>query len=294
MPLLDRASSRSAARKLSRLHQVARYASGLPCRAPDFLIVGAQKGGTTSLHAYLAQHPNVFPAVRKEVHFFETPAIRIKGDRWYRSFFPTQLYLRRQELRLGSAVLTGEATAYLPYPRVPQLLHAINPEARLIVLLRNPIERAYSHYWHVRRSYPGLETHSFSDAIRIEQQRIQADVDRSARDEWYDDVTFRSFSYVSSGKYAEQLKRWLAVFPRENLFIRESEHFFENPEMTMKEVCTFLEIPDCEVDVSEWHNRGASRYQPGAEDREFLIRAFADDRSELQSLLGRDFGATWF
>lgn len=294
VPPLNRTVSETAARKLGRLHQLARYASRVECRTPDFLIIGAQKGGTTSLYSYLTQHPSVFPAIRKEVHFFENPDSRAKGDRWYRSFFPTEFYLGTQERRLGTAVLTGEATTYMPYPRIPEMLHVISPAARLIFLLRDPVARAFSQYMHVRRSYPGFETNNFSDAIRIEAQRIQPDIDAITRDEWHDDVTFRAFSYVRSGLYAEQLKCWLRVFPREHIYVSESERFFRNPDEVLQEVCKFLKLPTFAPDFSEQHNIGGYDDQVTRTDRDFLIRAFVNDRADLQRLLGENFGASWF
>ena len=292
--LLSRSLSESTSRKLGRIHQIARYVSRVECRAPDFLIVGAQKGGTTSLYSYLAQHPNVIPAVRKEVHYFENPSSRARGESWYRSFFATESYLRRHERRLGSTALTGEATTYMPYPRIPRMLHQVSPSARLIFLLRNPVERAYSHYRHICRSYPGTERHTFSEAIRIEPQRIQPDLDAIARDEWHDDATLRLFSYCHSGLYAEQLKAWLEHFPRENMYITESERFFERPGEIVAEVRNFLTLPAYDFDFSKKFNVGGYTDQISRDDREFLIDKFSSDRAELREILGPDFGTTWF
>lgn len=284
----------AAGRKLGRIHQIARYVLGIPCRAPDFLIVGAQKGGTTSLYSYLAQHPNIIPPVRKEVHFFENPVSRAKGGRWYRSFFPTELYLGYKEWRVGGDILTCEGTTYMPYPRIPKMLQAINPAAKLIFLLRNPVDRAFSHYMHICRSYPGLEPLTFGDAIRAEAQRIQPDIDALSRNEWHDDRTFRAFSYVRTGMYAEHLKRWLDFFPRENTYIGESERFFRHPALVLQEINSFLKLPDHQFDVAKQFNVGGHTDDIHPTDRAFLVKVFADDRAELQKMLGRDFGAAWF
>lgn len=286
-------TNESLARKLGRLHQIARYASGVECSAPDFLIIGAQKGGTTSLYSYLTQHPNVFPAVRKEVHYFESPASRARGERWYRSFFPTEAFLTAKKRRLGTA-LTGEATTYMPYPQIPRMLHAIHPDARLIFLLRNPAERAFSHYMHVRRSYPGAEPLDFGDDIRREAERIQPDVDAIARDEWHDDVTYRAFSYVRSGMYAEHVKNWIEFFPTDRMYINESERFFERPDKVLGEICDFLGLPPAEFDFAEKLNVGGYDDRVSPDDRAFLVNAFADDRAKLQQIVASNFGADWF
>ncbi len=106
-------------------------------RLPDFIILGAQRAGTSSLYYYLSQHPQILPAVRKELHFFDDHYRRGLG--WYRSQFPT---------RGARGTITGEATPYyLSHPHAPARIQRLLPQARLIVLLRNPVERAISHYF---------------------------------------------------------------------------------------------------------------------------------------------------
>lgn len=179
--------------------------------------------------------------------------------------------------------------------RAPELLHDVNPDARLIFLLRNPVERAFSHYMHVCRTYPGAEPYSFSEAIRIEPERIRDDVVALDRDKDHDDATFRAFSYVARGMYGEQLERWLAVFPRENVLVCESERFFERPDEVVNDVADFLGLPaTSSTNVSEPYNVGGYSSRFSAADRDYLTAIYAEDRAKLQALLGGNFGDRWF
>lgn len=192
---------------------------------PAFLIIGAQKGGTTSLHHYLSRHDSVSMAMKKEVHFFDY--FSFKGIDWYLAHFAL----------LGEAALTGEASpSYLYHPEAPSRVHDALPHVKLIALLRNPIDRAYSHHqMNVRK---GIEPLSFEDAIVQEPLRLDKGHPDFAGSNW------RHYSYVSRGLYAEQLDRWLGVFPREQLLILKSEEFSHNPAKGYQRVLEFLELPD--------------------------------------------------
>ncbi len=136
--------------------------------APAFVIVGAQRGGTTSLYRYLAAHPGVLPASRKELHYFTNRHDR--GPDWYRSQFPPT----------PPGTITGESTPYyLFHPHAPRRLHAFAPDVKLIVLLRNPVDRAYSHYQlQVRRRH---ETLPFEEAIAREEERLAGELQNSSK-----------------------------------------------------------------------------------------------------------------
>src|SRR5690348_836405 len=136
---------------------------------PDFLVIGAQRGGTTSLYQYLQVHPFIEPATTKEVHFFDRRFH--KGLAWYRGHFPTALEKYRAEHLRGGMFLTGEATpSYLFLPYIPKRVVRVLPHARFIVLLRNPVERAYSHYRHAVEL--GHEHLAFEEAIKNQAARI--------------------------------------------------------------------------------------------------------------------------
>src|SRR5690348_1015601 len=135
---------------------------------PDFLIIGTQRGGTTSLYHYLQAHPCIGPASTKEVHFFD---MRFhKGLAWYRGHFPSRIDQYAVEQAHGHSLVTGEATAlYLFHPHAPKRVAEALPSVKLIVLLRNPVNRALSHYYHAVKH--GQETLSFEEAIQGEEQR---------------------------------------------------------------------------------------------------------------------------
>src|SRR5439155_3447898 len=146
---------------------------------PDYLIIGAQRAGTTSLYLYLTQHPCVAPVViGKGVHYFDVDFA--KGPGWYRGHFPVAA--RRYLSRVGRdrPLITGEGSPYyLFHPLVPERVAALLPEARLIALLRDPVERAYSHYQHfVER---GIETLTFEQALEAEPERLKGEVERLHR-----------------------------------------------------------------------------------------------------------------
>jgi len=187
---------------------------------PDFVIIGAQKGGTSFLYYLLTRHPLVEPAARKELHFFDQPEYFDNGAEWYRRCFP------RLSSKDGQRSITGEATPYYLFdPPVAKRMAEIVPKARLIALLRNPIDRAYSHYqMQVKR---GTELRTFEEAIE------------------------QHSSYVSRGIYVDQLLRWFEFFSKEQMLILKSEDFFERPVETLKVVLTFLDLPDWQPEASE-------------------------------------------
>src|SRR5262249_39397358 len=188
---------------------------------PDFLIVGAQKAGTTALYAYLREHPAIAGPPWKEVSFFDRHYRR--GTSWYRGNFPSSLYLRRLEARSGETPIVGAATpTSLSHPAGPERVAAVVPNARLIALVRNPIDRALSHYHH--EVALGREPLAFEDALAAEESRMDGELERM-RDPGYFSHAWWNFTYVSRGLYAEQLER----FPRERLLIVPSDDLLARP-----------------------------------------------------------------
>lgn len=209
---------------------------------PDFLIVGCQRGGTSSLYRYLGQHPQIAPSLRKETEFFS--ARFGLGEHWYRANFPHKLRMRIARIR-GKKLFTFEATPdYLVDPRAPQRCRQMIPDARIVLLLREPGERAVSHYHHNVRL--GLENESLERALELEDERLAGDLVELSADSLAAVTAFRRFSYVTRGQYAEQLERWFAAFPKEQILILESEKFFEQPDMVFQEILSF-------VGADPWH-----------------------------------------
>ena len=148
---------------------------------PDFVILGAMKSGTTSLYDFVVKHPGIAPAAKKEVQYFSTRHRYRLGRLWYRSNFPTSLSRRRFYKKTNQRLLSGEATpAYLFYPMVPGRMKEILPDVKLIVILRNPVDRAYSHYHHSLRK--NMEPMSFEKAIKSEEKWRAEESERLVKD----------------------------------------------------------------------------------------------------------------
>ena len=236
---------------------------------PHFVIIGAQRGGTTSLYRYLTEHPDVGPAWRKEVHFFDHNYA--KGMNWYRAHFP-----RRDE-----AQVAGEASPnYLFHPAVPERSARALPNAKFIALLRNPVDRAFSHYHMMSRR--GIEALSFEDAIDQEDQRLSASDDPGS-------LAWRHYSYLRRGLYEDQIRNWLRVFPRDRLLILKSEDLYQRPEQVCLETQTYLGLSPCSPQRTKaYHLADYPDMNPATRDR--LRAHFAPHNRRLYDLVGRDFG----
>ena len=255
---------------------------------PDFLIIGAQRGATTSLYRYLSQHPQIVPTlVAKGVHYFDTDFDRSVG--WYKGHFPAHLYRRALSHRLGLPVLTGEASPYyLFHPHAPKRAAQIVPHARLIVMLREPAARALSHYHHeVAGGFETLAT--FEDAIAAEPAKVQPELERIMRDESYVSFAHQHFSYLSRGRYAEQLRRWLDHFPRGQMLVLGTERFCAEPARESARVAEFLGLePPPELDYRPYNAHVYDSMLPQTKRR--LQAEFAPLNQSLFALLDEDFG----
>jgi len=252
-----------------------RATSGLRA-LPDFVVIGAQRSGTTSLFDYFRDHPQVRPALKKELHFYDLHYER--GVAWYRANFPRM----RQ---LGGGRITGEATPnYLVYPSTPERLHGVTPNAKLIVLLRNPADRAHSA-WRLR-TMEGAETLSFAEALERELAQEHIDVAEIADPKKVGQHL--RFLYLSKSRYAEQLERWLKLFPREQLLVIKSEDLFENPDGALGEMAEFLGIDPWQPGAF----RAVNKAEPAPIDPELrmrLVEYFAPHNEKLEALIGRTF-----
>lgn len=252
---------------------------------PDFLIIGSQRSGTTSLYDYICQHPDVIASQRKEVHFFDLNYQR--GDWYYKASFP--LKLKKTIGGLGRRqILTGEATpCYLIHPHVPLRLFDMLPSAKLITILRNPIDRAFSHYNACVRM--GVEKLSFTDAIAAESRRIDTELDRMMVDPSYYSWVYRRFSYLTRSHYADHLETWLKHFPRDAFLIMDSEGFFKDPQQTLDRVFDFLGLSPYRIEdleVMRWLDYNES-LDPNL--RRELIDYFEPHNERLFQLIGERF-----
>jgi hypothetical protein len=260
---------------------VRRAARGLTSWArclPDFIIIGAQRCGTTSLYNYLADHPRVAPSFMKETHFFDLHYA--KGLGWYRAQFPYRRDVVRRRL------VVGEATPYyLFYPHASHRTQAVVPQAKLIVLLRNPIDRAYSHYHH--EVSMGVETASFEEAIEREEKVVPAETERIRQDDTLRSFGHFHYSYLSRGLYADQLELWSHDFRRDRLLVLRSEDFYQDPAATVTQVLDFLGLPAWRSDHYEKYNL-AHYTEMGAATRRKLASFYRPHNERLYAFLGRD------
>jgi hypothetical protein len=256
---------------------------------PDFLLIGTKRGGTTSLFKYLIQHPEVapiFPSVQgiKDVRFFDTNFG--KGTVWYRSHFPMRLHRLYVERFGKRRLLAGESTPYyLFHPHAARRAHQLVPNARLIVLLRNPVDRAYSHYKDEVKT--GRETMTFEEAIQQEPMRLKSEWDRILDDPSYYSFALEHHSYLSHGIYVDQLKRWLSVFSPDRVAIFRSEEFYADPANVYRQVLTFLGLTPRELPEYERYNFLPSA-DMSARTRDELTRFFAPHNRRLYEFLGVD------
>jgi hypothetical protein len=269
-----------------RLLKVPRVLTASLRRLPDFIIIGGERCGTTSLYRCLLEHPSIVPAFRKELHFFDLNFG--KGLKWYREHFPSVPYRYLREWVTGAPTLTGEATVYyLWHPHAARRAAATVPEAKLIALLRNPVDRAYSQYHHERlRGREGLR---FEEAVDAEAGRLEGEVPRMLADEGYRSEAHRRHSYLARGVYVDQLRLWLERFPRQRLLVLRSEDFYADPGKTLGQTFEFLGLPPWPR--REYRRYNQTTYPPMAPaTRRRLLEYFRPHNQRLAEFLDRDFG----
>jgi hypothetical protein len=264
-------------------------------RLPDFVVIGAMRSGTTSLHQWLRAHPDVYVPAVKELHYFSYN--HDKGEPWYRSHFAPA----RDEQVVGES-----SQDYLYSVLALERMAARVPDARLVCVLRNPVDRAYSHYWHKRER--GSEDLAFEDALVAEPERIG----RSEPDS-------RAYSYAARGRYVEQLEHVATLFPRSALLVLLFDDLVTDPADTFRRVCEHLGVsasvppnPDRRVnryggfrslrlrnaarrlpkplrDAVGRLNRRRDDYPPmSSATRALLVEQFRNDNTRLAAWLDRD------
>jgi len=240
---------------------------------PDAVILGAMKSGTSSLHHYLVQQAGVIEPLRKEVHYFDVNLDR--GEAWYRAHFG----------RDGEPGLNLDSSPYyLFHPAVPQRLRALLPGAKLIVLLRDPVRRAYSHYWHERDK--GREPLGFEDAIDAEVERLGNSHQRLADGSLERSREHQHFSYLARGRYAEQFDHWFAVFPRGQFLVLRFEDLARDPLGILNVTLDFLGLPPAESVGLEARN--TRKYPPMNDATAVRLREYFEPHNQrLEALLGR-------
>lgn len=254
---------------------------------PDFLIIGFVKCGTTSLYEYLLQHPSVYPPIGKEIDYFDR--LYHRGLNWYKTGFPFKFQKFFQKNCFGKNFVTGEATPrYIESPHALYRIKKIIPNAKFIVLLRNPIDRAYSHY--NQNFSNGYEYLSFEEAIKQEKARIAGRYEKMKKYPNYYSWDYDLFGYLEHGIYFDKLKRWFDIFPKEQFLIIENEEFLKHPSQVYHHVLDFLNLPKWEPDeyvLFKKREYKKSTLEPII--RKKLVEYFKPFNEKLYNLLGINF-----
>lgn len=219
---------------------------------PDFLIIGGQRCGTTSLYRTLSQHPAIMKPVRhKGVHYFDVAYEHPMS--WYRGHFPLSASARRIERDLGLRPQSFESSPYYMFhPQAAQRIARDLPGVRLVALIRDPVERAYSA--HAHEYARGFETEPIRRALELEQERLSRELEKMAANPTYESHAHRHQAYVSRGEYVTHLERVSRLVGRENLHIVDSGDFFSDPAPTYQLILKFLGLPALGEPRFERHN----------------------------------------
>ncbi len=249
---------------------------------PDYLIIGAKKAATTSLYRNLIKHSYVEPSLTKEIDYFNR--YYFKGTNWYRSHFPISI-LKSLALKRGKNLIVGEASpTYIYHPHAPKRVKKLIPYTKLIVILRNPVDRAYSHY--NMEVIHKNENQTFEDAIKNEEYRIKGEFEKMERNENYYSLKFENYSYLTSGIYIDQLKRWFQFFPKKQFNFIINEEFDVNPQKVFNQVFNFLDIPSLEIKNHLRYSQSSKNMKKmKSTTRKELIEYFKPYNEKLYSLL---------
>ncbi len=283
---LARHRKRLRGRRRKLLLKLASRIPSAPFRVlPEFLIIGAAKSATTTLYAYLEQSPHVAWSLRKEAFFFNQTFHW--GLNWYRAFFPLRSQVRRQARRIGGQVQTGEGSPdYLFHPHVARRVKDTLPDVKLVAILRNPIDRAYSFYKHqIMRTNEPL---TFEEAIDAEEKRLKGELERMESDDRYASFARQHYSYKARGRYMEQLDRWLEHFPREQILVQLTDDLRSEPQATVDELTQFLGLPAIEVQIPKRTHEGVRIDAMQDAVRARLVEYFRPHNARLEQFLGRD------
>ena len=264
-------------------------------RQPDFLVIGLFKCGTTSFYSYLTAHPQILPAVTKELRYFSQSSI--EDIDYYLSHFPAIS---------DKNYLTGETTPdYLACPTIAKQILNWFPNIKLVVLLRNPVDRTVSSFYHGNRFAYKYFKKSLKDIYSIDMNIVQERVAQlpesmrmgkseridywmSMREIYLDNLDFEISGHITSSLYIYYLREWFKVFPKEQFLIIKSEDLFINPAATMKQAYDFLGLPD--HTLPKYPNRNPNKYPPISPNlRQQLTEFFQPYNQELEEYLGRKF-----
>jgi len=253
---------------------------------PDLILAGAQRSGTTAIFEALYRLPNVErPRRGKGSHYFSYNYFR--GWEWFQSQFPTRAWARSVEARTGRPMFCFDACPYyLFHPFAVERMAQAMPDVKVMIMLRDPVRRAESHYHHSVSN--GHEDLPLAEALAREQERMVGEVERMEQDWSYWSHHHEHHSYLAKGLYAEQLERLYRFYDRARVMVIQSEHFYREPNRVLAEVTGWLDLPPTTLELDD--DRNGHAYHPMDEDmRRHLIELYRDPNERLYDLLGRRF-----
>ena len=250
---------------------------------PTAILVGASKSGTSALATYLAQHRAFSQPFFKEAHFFNADVRR--GRLYYRAFFPTVIH-RWVVQASGRQLVTGDFTpSYYYCPHAPRQIREQVGDVKILMMLRNPIDRAFSHY--KSAVLTGLEHGTFEEALAREEGRVRGEIERMRDEEGYHSLPFFRHAYVRRGYYADYVPGWLERFSPENVLILIFEDFVKAPDAILGQTCRFLNLDPLHLKTYPKINASPSQDRCDPATRERLEETFRPYNERLTQLLGR-------
>jgi Sulfotransferase domain len=250
---------------------------------PGFVLAGGQRCGTTSLFRALLEHPAILgPVHHKGINYFDLNYDR--GRDWYQGHFPLRSVASVRTRRAGEEAVTFDASGYYMYhPYAAERLAADLPEVKVMVMLRDPVERAFSAYKH--EFARGFETETFERALALEDERVEPELARMASDPNYAGFSHRHHSYRRRGFYAEQIERFNRTLGTHRVLVVDSETFFKDPMHEYRRITDFLELrPYQPARFDQWNARPGTPMLPQTQQQ--LVDAFAPHDAALEVMLG--------
>jgi hypothetical protein len=259
------------------------------CVLPDVVVIGASKCGTSSLAAHLSSHPDCLPPFFKEVRYFDSSRSSVTDLDAYRAHFPTAAHRKAKELFSGRSGWTGDfSPTYYDHPHAPRrVFETLRADVKLILMVRNPVDRAFSQY-RFQRGIGNEPEGDFEKALELEESRVAGEAEKQLADASYFSLPLNKYGYVTRSRYLEYIKNWHRYFDPSRLLIVRFEDFEREPQSVFDEICDFIEKPRCRI-KSEIHNVSRIREGMAAETRARLVDTFRAHNAEMSDYLARDF-----